>query len=343
MAAGALTIQKNEPVAPVIRPVAEAPAEPVAVSIVIVTWNSERWIERCLNSIPAACEGLPFEVVVYDNASSDSTMQYVDALAGRIGIESIRSTDNDGFARATNRAVAASNGRYVFMLNPDCELEPKAVTHLVEFLDSRPDAAAAAPLLEDESGDSQREFQLRRLPTLQSFAFELLLIDRLLPRNRATAHYRYHDLDLTTPCRVEQPAAAAFVIRRSVVDAIGPFDERFEPAWFEDVDYCRRLMDRGHSIYVVPASRSRHFGGASLEHLRHAQFLRVWYRNMWLYANKWFSRGDVEALRWMVVAGMLLRCCAAAVGVGLRGTGRAEALRGYRDVLRDAWNRWGSR
>lgn len=343
MAAGALTIQTNEPVKPVIRPVADQPPQRAVVSIIIVTWNSERWIERCLRSIPAACENLDYEVVVYDNASADATMKCVDAARDHLPIETIRSDANDGFAKATNRAVAASHGRFVFLLNPDCELEPGSVTRLVEFLGQHPDAAAAAPLLEDESGDSQREFQLRRLPTLRSFAFEILLLDRLLPRNRATARHRYRDLDLTEPRRIEQPAAAALLIRRSVVEAIGEFDERFEPAWFEDVDYCRRLVDRGHSIYVVPTASSRHFGGASLEHLSHARFLRVWYRNMWLYARKWFSRGQVEALRWFVVAGMLLRCCAAVAGVGLPEGGRREALRGYRAVLRDAWDRWGSR
>jgi len=308
--------------------------QPVDLSILIVTWNSERWIERCLASIKEACDGVEYEVVVYDNASTDATIARITDDA-----HVIRANANDGFAAGTNRALAQSRGRFVFFLNPDCELAPKALTLLVNFLDQNPHASAAAPLLEDESGDSQREFQLRRLPTMRSFAAEVLLFDKLFPRNATTAHYRYRDADLTHPIRVEQPAAAAFLIRREVFDEIGPLDERFAPAWFEDVDYCRRLAAAGKEVFAVPAARARHFGGASLEHVGLARFIEVWYRNMWLYARKWFTPGQAEGLRWMIIAGMLLRCVASVAGFA-NGHGRWPSLRAYANVAKKAFNRW---
>src|SRR5688500_17091861 len=171
-----------------------AGTRPVDLSILIVTWNSERWIERCLRSIPSACAGLDYEILDYDNASSDGTIK---RLADR-GARVIRGEANDGFAAGTNRALAESRGRYVFLLNPDCELEPHALSSLAELHDATPEAVAAAPLLYDEGG-SQRLFQLRRLPSLRGLAAEALLLDKVLPRNRATAHYRYRDLELTKP------------------------------------------------------------------------------------------------------------------------------------------------
>ena len=137
---------------------------PLDLSIAIVTWNSERWIDRCLQSIAAACGGLSYEVIVYDNASSDETLA---AIAETVAdLEVIKGAANDGFAAGVNRVATRANGRYFFLLNPDCELGPRALETLVEFLDATPVVAAAAPLLSDEAGDSQREFQLRRLPTL---------------------------------------------------------------------------------------------------------------------------------------------------------------------------------
>jgi N-acetylglucosaminyl-diphospho-decaprenol L-rhamnosyltransferase len=342
------------PVRPALRKVRRSVPQPVDLSILIVTWNSERWIERCLASIAEACDGVEYEVVIYDNASTDSTIARVGQApspvpspvpspipgqAGAPALHVIRATANDGFAAGTNRALAQSRGRFVFFLNPDCELAPKALTLLVNFLDQNPQAAAAAPLLEDESGDSQREFQLRRLPTMRSFATEVLLFDKLFPRNATTARYRYRDADLTHPIRVEQPAAAAFLIRREVFDEIGPLDERFAPAWFEDVDYCRRLAAAGKDIFAVPAARARHFGGASLEHVGLARFIEVWYRNMWLYARKWFTPGQAEGLRWMIIAGMLLRCVASVAGFA-NGHGRWPSLRAYANVAKKAFNRW---
>src|SRR2546428_7073076 len=123
------------------------------LSILIVTWNSERWIERCLSSISAACEGLLYEVVLYDNSSADRTLRFVSD-----DIRSIASQSNDGFAGAINRAIASVRGPYVFLLNPDCELAPRCLALLVDFLRTHPNVAAAAPLLEDERGNSQREF-----------------------------------------------------------------------------------------------------------------------------------------------------------------------------------------
>ncbi|HUP49896.1 MAG TPA: glycosyltransferase family 2 protein [Thermoanaerobaculia bacterium] len=310
--------------------------EPLDLSILIVTWNSERWIERCLRSLPAACEGLRYEILVHDNGSSDGTLERLPEEGTRV----FRSPRNEGFAAATNRSFRESRGRYVFLLNPDCELERAALTTLCAFLEEHPTAAAAAPLLVDEGGGSQRDFQLRRLPTLRGLAAEALLLNKLFPRNRATAHYRYRDLDLTAPQRVEQPAAAALLIRRQVVDEVGPFDEQFSPAWFEDVDYCQRLRAAGKEVFVVPAAVARHYGGASLDHMTYAGFIEVWYRNMWLYARKWFSRGEAEALRWAIAAGMLLRCFAALLGVKNGSKSRREALRAYAGVMRKSLRHW---
>ena len=317
--------------APIVRPRVRA----LDLSILIVTWNSERWIDRCLRSIPAACEGLEYEVVVHDNASSDRTLDHL----GEANV--LRSTKNDGFAAGTNRAFAASTGRYVFLLNPDCELAPRTLTRLFEFLESHPQIAAAVPLLFDHSGDSQREFQLRRLPTLGTFAAELLLLNKLFPRNPATASYRYRDLDLTEPRKIEQPAAAALLLRREVVEEIGPLDEQFAPAWFEDVDYCRRLAEHEKEMWVVPGAEVVHFGGSSLEHIHFAGFVDVWNRNMWRYARKWMRPGQAEALRWGIVFGMMLRVLACVVGLRPRGIGRGEAMRAYAWVLKRAFNRWG--
>ena len=308
---------------------------PLDLSIAIVTWNSERWIDRCLQSVAAACGGLSYEVIVYDNASTDATL----AAVGE-DVTIMRGPANDGFAAGVNRVATRANGRYFFLLNPDCELAPRALEILVEFLDANPVVAAAAPLLSDEAGDSQREFQLRRLPTLATLVSEVFGIDKLFPANRMTARYRYRELELTHPQPVEQPAAAALLLRREVFAEVGPLDERFAPAWFEDVDYCHRLAAAGHTIFVVPAARARHFGGASLEHVSFDEFIALWYRNMWFYARKWLTPGQAETLRWAIVFGMLLRIPLALAGIAYRHLGRWSAARAYAGVMRKAFNRW---
>src|SRR5437660_3602049 len=189
---------------------------PLPLTIAIVTWNSERWIERCLRSIDAACNGVAHEIVVYDNASTDHTQQLVGDE-----VTLLRGASNAGFAAGINRAVTNTRGRYVFLLNPDCQLAPGALASLVDYLDEHADVAAAAPLLSDDDGGSQREFQLRRLPTFGTLLADVLGVSKLWPSNRVTSRYRYRDLDLSVPQPVEQPAAAALLLRRNVCEQVG--------------------------------------------------------------------------------------------------------------------------
>jgi GT2 family glycosyltransferase len=149
-----------------------------------------------------------------------------------------------------------------------------------------------------------------------------------------------HELDLAEPTRIEQLAAAALLLRRDVFDEVGLFDEQFSPAWFEDVDFCRRLAALGEDIWIVPAAQARHFGGASLEHVGFGPFINVWYANMWRYAKKWLPPGHAEALRWVIITGMVLRLGAADAGFTHPEVGRCQAFAAYLSVLKKAFHRW---
>lgn len=309
------------------------------VSVLIVTWNSEEWVGRCLESIPEAFAGVPYEVLIHDNRSSDETPARVNAA--RDSRTSVHlSAENNGFAGGINRTLAAARGAYVMSLNPDCEPAPGSLRTLVEYLESHPEAGGAVPLLLDDSGAPQREFQLRRLPTLASLAAEILLADRILPNNSVTSHYRYRDLDITMPQTIEQPAAAALMLRKSVVDEVGSFDESFAPAWFEDVDYAMRLAKAGQTVILVPDSVAKHRGGVSLEHVPFEDFLRIWYRNLFLYASKWLPGSQVEALRWAIIAGMFMRSGATLIGLSKLPSEREASPGTYLKVARDAFRRW---
>ncbi len=315
----------------------EAPA--IDVSVLVVTWNSAGWIRRCLESIPAACEGISSEVIVHDNGSTDGTAAEAADVSG-VNPNVIRAGENFGFAGGVNRALDRSRGRMILLLNPDCVARPGSITRLVGHLDETPESAGAAPLLIDDGGVPQREFQLRRLPTLRSIASGLLLLDRLAPGNPIGASHHYRDLAIEQPRRIEQPAGAAILLRREVLDRIGPFDERFAPAWFEDVDYCRRLRNADLWVDLVPDAVIAHRGGTSLEHLPFPDFLRIFYRNLYRYGVKWMTPGQAEVLRWTIMGGMLLRAAAVAVGLSSIPVSRAEGVRAHLSVLKSAFERW---
>jgi GT2 family glycosyltransferase len=157
-----------------------------------------------------------------------------------------------------------------------------------------------------DADESQEVFQLRRLPRLASAVRELLLLDRLFPGNAGRRRDRYLDVDRETSFEVEQPAAAALAVRRTVFREIGGFDPSFTPAWWEDVDLCRRLASRGR-IFYVPGARFEHAGGAAMKHLGYDRFLPIYYRNAIRYWRKSAGAPAALAFRLLLIAGLTIR------------------------------------
>ncbi len=193
-------------------------------------------------------------------------------------------------------------------------------------------ATRAGRRLAPPGREDQFTFQLRRLPTLASDARELLLIDHLFPDSPARRLMRYADRNREAPFEVEQAAAAALAVRKSAFRRIGGFDERYVPAWFEDVDLCARLLSEGKILYS-PEACFRHRGGLSSRRLTYERFLAIYYRNALLYRRKHYRRSARIAYRPLLFAGMLLRLAALPFRRAMPRS-RSEAARGYLRVLR---------
>jgi N-acetylglucosaminyl-diphospho-decaprenol L-rhamnosyltransferase len=288
----------------------------MAVSIVIVTYNSAECLPACLESL----KGTEAEIVVVDNASEDGSAE----LARGLGVRVIANARNCGFAAAANQGVRAAgpNSEFILFLNPDTVLL-EGFSELPGALDRNPQAAAAAGLLVDDAGRPQRGFALRRLPTFTALAFEALLVNRLWPGNPVNRHYRCLDADLARLQEAEQPAGACLLVRRTALEAVGGLDERFYPLWFEDVDLCKRLLARGFRILFVPTSRWRHRGAHSLALIPFAEKHVFWYRNVLYFVRKHMGRRAALAMRGCVCLGAVARWLAAFLGQNGQFTWRA--------------------
>jgi N-acetylglucosaminyl-diphospho-decaprenol L-rhamnosyltransferase len=273
------------------------------VSIVIVNWNSGPLLERCIRSLLEHAAGC--EIVVVDNDSKDNSIVF----AGRTGLQPklIRNPENAGFAAACNQGWRSSTGELILFLNPDTEALPGATAKLAENFGGKPGIWAAGGRLLDEAGNQQAGFNLRSFPSLAAAAAELLLLDEIWPRNRWTRRYRMTDWDYDSPGDVDQPAAACLMARRSRLEQLDGFDERFRPAWFEDVDLCKRMRDAGGRIVYEPGARFLHHGGASLSSLGKEEFLRYYHANQIRYFDKHCGRAAAIRLRRLVIAGLRLR------------------------------------
>ena len=268
------------------------------VLVAIVSWNSAAHLRDAIASVP---EGVP--VLVVDNASSDGSAD----VARKAGARVIEAGANLGFGPACNRAAREGGpSETILFLNPDAALVDGARTlaALLAALDADPAVAAVSPRLE---GDGQDRFQLRRLPSLGALVREALLVDRLFPDNAGFRRDRYLDEDRRAAFDVEQPAAAAFLVRRTAFEAIEGFDPAFAPAWFEDVDLCARLLESGWRIRYVPEGRATHVGGVTMQALFYRDFRPVYVRNMFRYLARHASPPARAAARVATMAGAVLR------------------------------------
>ena len=123
------------------------------------------------------------------------------------------------------------------------------------------------------------------------------------------------------PRVVEQPAGAFLMVRRQVWEELGGFDESFFPLWFEDVDFCRRIRDRGWSLYYVPEAVAKHTGGHSILSLTLEMRRIYWYRSLLRYSAKHF-----HPLAFRLV------CLAVLTGSFLRGIAEAAVLRSFKPL-----------
>ncbi len=258
--------------------------------IVIVSWNVEKHLERCLRSLESACSGLDWEVVVVDNASQDASVQIARQIGSTVRV--IPNADNRGFAKACNQGIAGFDSRYVLLLNPDTECPKGSLLNLVKVADSHPRAGIIGPKL--TNFDSSLQHSVRRFPSVWNQAGILLKLHHILPRL-----FRRYFFPLSKgeyKGVVDQVMGACFLIRRSLMDDIGGLDERYF-IWFEEVDYCRRAVERGWQVLYEPSVRVIHHGGTSFAQVMSTTRQEMFNESLIKYFMKWHAGWKARVIK----------------------------------------------
>ena len=211
---------------------------PLPISIVIITWNSEALIARCLDSLK---EQGAQEIHIIDNGSKDATLEVIARSSLPIVLH--KESNNKGFSYACNQGLSKSSQPYVFYLNDDASLRPGYLATLYKKLESQPAAASAVGKMVyvqqgtqyiDSAGIDLGQYALRPLDL---------------------GHGELDQGQYDTPCEIFGPSATATLYRRTALSRLGPrpFDEEFF-AYYEDVDLAWRLGQQGFVHLYVPSA-----------------------------------------------------------------------------------------
>jgi GT2 family glycosyltransferase len=290
------------------------------LSAVVVHWRDEEHLAELVDAWPEADSR--FELLVVDNSAS------LDPLPPSAQL--LDPGKNLGFAGGVNHGVAVARGQWILILNPDARPLPGALTALLEAMDGANDVAGFVPALEGPEGESQHRWQLQPLPSPTTLLLQTLFL----------AGSRGPQQPPPAGSPVEQPAAAALLVRRKVLRELGGLDEGFYPAWFEDVDLARRLADAGHRLHYLPAARFVHAMGGSVPQFGYGPFLWVYYRNLCRYLRRHHGALWEAAARGTVLIGMFLRLLLLPFRRPRRAANRWQAATALLDVARGAATAW---
>lgn len=254
-----------------------------SLSIVIVTWNSAHEIRDCVNSITASGFKNDYEIIVVDNNSTDGTPALLDELQQEEQALNVAHIDkNMGYTWACNYGIKASVYENVLLLNPDTQIIGDALQKLVSVLNSKEKYGAAAPQLLNDDGSIQHS--VRTLPSYKDMFFEMSLLSSVFSGSKYFARWKMKYFPHNETAEVEQPMAAALIVKKKILDEVGNMDERFK-MFFNDVDLCKKIIDKGYKIIFYPEAKIRHSKGVSIYKDR-ANMIKVWTKDALAYFNK---------------------------------------------------------
>lgn len=218
------------------------------VSFAILTWNSEKYLERCLDSIEGALRssGLSYEILVLDNGSQDRTRQLLEDLRDRYQdrLRVFYEKENTGTTRSRNRLFSVAQGNYLCVMDSDVELRAGAVDKLLCLLKQDRSLGIVVPRIHYPSGAWQKSFD--RFPTVG---------DKVNRFFRLREIEKQEALDIgsrTRPFYVDYAISAFWLMPRGLLDVVGPLDERIFYAP-EDVDFCLRVWKAGYRVVYEPS------------------------------------------------------------------------------------------
>lgn len=226
----------------------------VELSIIILNYKSKGLVRQCIKGLRACAPRVSHEIIVVDNHSEDGVEQI---LAERYpDVQFISSPINVGFGAGMNMGIQKAQGKYVMILNPDIVVFDGSVDALHEFMEAHPKVAIAGPKLLNPDKTVQlscfrfhklftplyRRTPMGKLPWATKQLSEFLMKNDAHDRNRP----------------VEWLLGACMMIRKSVLEEIGRFDDRFF-LYFEDTDLCRRAWEKGWFVYYVADAVMTHY------------------------------------------------------------------------------------
>ncbi|RMD60697.1 glycosyltransferase family 2 protein [Candidatus Parcubacteria bacterium] len=270
------------------------------LSIIIVNHNTKTFLEQLLMSLRKTVKKTRYEVIVVDNASHDGSIEMVRRCFADVVL--LRNDCNLGFSKANNQAAQRANGEHLLFLNPDTVVNDHAIDEMVAFLGKRPDVGAVGCKLLNEDGSLQRS--CGRFPSLLIELSTRTLLSRIFPQSPYFTRHKLADWDYSSVRSVDWISGACLMVRKAVFDELAGFDENIF-MFYDDVELCFRMRQRGWDILFYPYVSVYHFHGGSWRQRREIP-IKQNIVNALYYYRKHHSKLELAVLHVLLLLEILL-------------------------------------
>ncbi len=251
------------------------------LSVIIVNYNVKEFIYNLLPSIKKAGEGLSFEIIIVDNASSDGSVEYIRKDFPEVNL--IALDQNLGFSKANNIGLKEAKGEFLLLLNPDTLLSEDTFRVMIDFFRANPGAGLAGCKILNPDGSLQLACR-RSFPGPWTSFCKVTGLSTLFPKSKIFAQYNLTYLDENATYEVDAVSGSFMMLPKAVYDKIGGLDERFF-MYGEDLDWCYRVQKAGYKVCYVHSTQIIHYKGESTKKSTINE-TEIFYNAMHLFVEK---------------------------------------------------------
>ena len=240
------------------------------ISIIIVNYNTADLIGLCLQSILQQAD-VSYEIIVIDNASSDNSLQYLKTFGDKITL--IENPENAGFGKANNIAAKIAQGQYLYLLNPDTQLQNKTdLKNIFQFMKNNP------------------QYGLVGTGIIKNTTLKESTPKKHYPGEKYIKN-QYKNL----PGNVAWVIGASTVIPKTIFETIHGFDEDYF-LYGEDADICLRIRKAGCEIGCFPEVKIRHVDGGSERQTSWYDLTMKKRKGLYTFYKKHYNTDDIKSL-----------------------------------------------
>ena len=249
------------------------------LSVIIVHYQVSGLLRNCILSIQKYFNGFEYEIIVVDNDSPDASWK--ELIAEFPDVNFIESKTNLGFSKANNIGVKAAKGEYVYILNPDTEIEGDYFQEILDFADDQKNIGAIGLRMHNAKGQFLPESK-RSVPALIN-SFEKLFTKL---RDDSKTYYR-NDVDEFGIAEVTVMTGANLLMKKSVYTEVGGFDEHYF-MYGEDIDLCYTILRKGYKNFYYGKYSILHYKGEST--VKDQVYLNRFFGAMDIFISKYYKK-----------------------------------------------------